>query len=54
MNRRDYAAHIALRDTMRYDRGLSLAPAVVIHKPRRKQHKPLRSRIANAVRALFV
>jgi hypothetical protein len=36
MNRRDYMAHVALRDTARMDRSHAYAPAVVIHKPQPK------------------
>ena len=51
MNRRDYAAHVALRDTCRMDRGLRYAPLVPLHKPRKVS--PLR-RLLRAVAGLFV
>lgn len=53
MNRRDYIAHIALRDTARMDRSHAHAVAVPVYRPRRKR-APLAHRIASAVRSLFV
>ena len=51
MNRRDYAAYVALRDTCRMDRGLRHAPLVPIHKPR---HVSLLRRLMRSVARLFV